>query len=96
MRGRAADDRRREDDIELAVERVALGLHLPRRIGWREVVVMALASSTGFTIALFFATGILSNGPVRSQLTVGALATAAGALLALGAGRLLRVGRFAS
>jgi len=75
---------------------VAAGLHLPRRIGWREVVVIALASSTGFTIALFFATGILSNGPVRSQLTMGALATAAGALIALGAGRLLRVGRFAS
>jgi len=75
---------------------VAAGLHLPRRIGWREIVVIALASSTGFTIALFFATGLLSNGPMLSQLTVGALATAAGALLALGAGRLLRVGRFAS
>jgi NhaA family Na+:H+ antiporter len=75
---------------------VAVGLHLPRRIGWREIVVIALASSTGFTIALFFATGLLSNGPMLSQLTVGALATSAGALLALGAGRLLRVGRFAS
>jgi Na+/H+ antiporter NhaA len=71
-------------------------LHLPRRVGWREIVVIALASSTGFTIALFFATGILSNGPVRSQLTTGALATAGGALIAFGAGRLLRVGRFAS
>jgi NhaA family Na+:H+ antiporter len=75
---------------------VAVGLHLPRRIGWREVVVIAVASSTGFTIALFFATGILSIGPMLSQLTVGALATSVGALLALGAGRLLRVGRFAS
>lgn len=74
---------------------VALGLHLPRRIGWRELVVIALASSTGFTVALFFATGILSIGPVLTQLTFGALATAAGALLAFGAAWLLRVGRFA-
>jgi hypothetical protein len=57
---------------------VAAGLHLPRRIGWRELVVIALASSTGSTFALFFATGILSIGPVLAQLTIGALATAAG------------------
>jgi NhaA family Na+:H+ antiporter len=75
---------------------VALGLHLPRRIGARELVVIALASSTGFTFALFFATGILSIGPVLAQLTIGALATAAGSLLAFGAARLLRVGRFAA
>jgi Na+:H+ antiporter, NhaA family len=74
---------------------VAFGLHLPRRIGARELVVIALASSTGFTFALFFATGILSIGPVLAQLTIGALATAAGSLLAFGAARLLRVGRFA-
>jgi NhaA family Na+:H+ antiporter len=75
---------------------VAAGLHLPRRIGAREIVVMALASSTGFTFALFFATGILSIGPVLTQLTIGALATAAGSLLAFGAARLLSVGRFAA
>jgi Na+:H+ antiporter, NhaA family len=75
---------------------VALGLHLPRGMRWRELVVIAMASTTGFTFALFFATGILSIGPVLSQITIGALATAAGSLLAFGAGRLLRVGRFAS
>jgi NhaA family Na+:H+ antiporter len=74
---------------------VAVGLHLPRRIGWRELAVVACASSTGFTFALFFATGILSIGPVLAQLTIGALATAAGAALAFGVARLLRVGRFA-
>jgi Na+:H+ antiporter, NhaA family len=74
----------------------ALGLHLPRRIGWREVVVMAIAASTGFTFALFFATGILSTGPVLAQLTIGALATSAGSLLAFGAAQLLHVGRYAA
>jgi hypothetical protein len=59
-------------------------------------VVMALAASTGFTFALFFATGILSTGPVLAQLTIGALATSAGSLLAFGAARLMRVGRYAA
>jgi len=70
------------------------GLHLPRHLGWRELVVVALASSSGFMIALFFATGVVAIGPVRAQVTIGALATGAGLLLALGAARLLRVGRF--
>jgi len=74
---------------------VAAGLHLPRRIGWRELAVVACASSTGFTFALFFATGILAIGPVLAQITIGALATAAGAAMAFGAAKLLRVGRYA-
>jgi len=74
---------------------VAAGLHLPRRTGWRELVVIAAASSTGFTFALFFATGILSIGPVLAQITIGALGTAVGSALAFGAARLLHVGRFA-
>jgi NhaA family Na+:H+ antiporter len=80
----------------LAAVGVALlaGLHLPRHLGWRELVVVALATSSGFTIALFFATGVVAIGPVRAQVTIGALATGAGLLLALGAARLLRVGRF--
>ena len=71
---------------------VLAGLHLPRRIGWRELVVIAFASSTGLTFALFFATGIVSIGPVLTQFTIGALATAAGVVLAFAAARLLRVG----
>ena len=74
---------------------VAGGWHLPRGLGWRQLVVAALASSSGFTFALFFATGILSTGPLLAQLTIGAVATAAGSLLAIGAARLFRVGRFA-
>lgn len=73
---------------------VAAGWRLPRRLAWRQLVVAALASSSGFTFALFFATGILSTGPMLAQLTVGALGTAAGSLLAIGAARLFHVGRF--
>jgi NhaA family Na+:H+ antiporter len=74
---------------------VAAGWHLPRGLGWRQLLVAALASSSGFTFALFFATGILSTGPLLAQLTIGAVGTAAGSLLAIGAARLFRVGRFA-
>jgi NhaA family Na+:H+ antiporter len=74
---------------------VLAGLHLPRRLGWRELVVVALASSSGFTIALFFATAVVAIGPLLAQITLGALATGVGALLALGAARLLHIGRFA-
>src|SRR5262245_11483431 len=73
---------------------VAAGWRLPRGLGWRQLVVAALASSSGFTFALFFATGVLSTGPLLAQLTMGALGTAAGSLLAIGAARLLGVGRF--
>jgi NhaA family Na+:H+ antiporter len=73
---------------------VAAGLHLPARVGWRQLVVAALATSSGFTFALFFASGLLGVGPVRAQITIGALATGIGAVVALAAARLLRVGRF--
>jgi len=74
---------------------VAAGWHLPRGLGWRQLLVAAMACSSGFTFALFFATGILSTGPLLAQLTIGALGTAAGSLLTIGAARLFRVGRFA-
>ena len=74
---------------------VRAGLHLPRHLGWRELVVVALATSSGFTIALFFATAVVAIGPLLAQVTIGALATGAGSLLALGAARWLHIGRFA-
>jgi len=73
---------------------MAAGWHLPRGLGWRQLVVAALAASSGLTFALFFAAGILSTGPLLAQLTIGAIGTAAGSLLAIGAARLLHVGRF--
>jgi NhaA family Na+:H+ antiporter len=72
---------------------LAAGLHLPRRMGWRELTVVALATSSGFTFALFAATSLLPVGAVLAQIKVGALSTAAGVLLTFGAARLLHVGR---
>lgn len=71
------------------------GLELSRRMTWKKVVVIALATSSGFTFALFFAATVLPVGPVLAQIKIGALLTVVGALAALGAARLLRVGRFA-
>ncbi len=74
---------------------ITLGLHLPTSIRWRELIVIALATTSGFTFALFAAASLLPLGGVLTQIKVGALATAGGALATLGVARLLRVGRFA-
>jgi NhaA family Na+:H+ antiporter len=73
----------------------ALGLRLPTSLRWRELVVIALATSSGFTFALFAASSLLPPGAVLTQIKLGALATVAGALATYAAARLLRVGRYA-
>jgi Na+:H+ antiporter, NhaA family len=75
---------------------VAAGLHLPRRIGWRELIVIAFATSSGFSIALFFAAGMIATGPVLAAAKIGVIASAGGALVALAAAAALKVGRFGS
>ncbi len=74
---------------------VAAGLPLPRHIGWRELIVMALAASPSLAVGLFFAAAVVPDGPLLIETKIGAISTAAGVLLALAAARLLRVGRFA-
>src|SRR5262249_33502940 len=60
--------------ILLAISIATLaGLHLPRHVGWRELVVIAFAVSSGFMMALFFATSVLAPGPVLAQSKVGVL-----------------------
>jgi len=71
------------------------GLHLPRRVGWREVVVIAFAASSGFAIGLFFATGVLATGPLLAQAKIGVLGSIAGTVVAFAAAKALKVGRFA-
>jgi Na+:H+ antiporter, NhaA family len=73
---------------------VAAGLHLPPRVGWRPLVVTALSTASGFTFALFFASGLLPIGPVRAQITIGAVATSVGVIITFAVARLLEVGRF--
>ena len=70
------------------------GLRLPTHLGWRELIVVSLAASAGFTFALFLATAIMPPGPLLGELKLGALSTAVGAVVALGVARILRVGRF--
>jgi NhaA family Na+:H+ antiporter len=76
---------------------VALGvrLHLPHRVGWRELTVTGLISAVGFSVGLFLCTALLPPGQLRSETSMGVLLSLAGGPLALGAARLLRVGRFA-
>lgn len=72
----------------------AAGLRLPVRLHWRELIVVSLAASGGFTFALFFAASVIPAGPLLNELKLGALSTAVSAVLAFAAARLLQVGRF--
>jgi NhaA family Na+:H+ antiporter len=74
----------------------AFGLHLPAGLRWRELIVLGFISSAGFTFALFFATASVGPGPTLSAIKMGALVSAAGVFVALGAARVLRTGRFAN
>jgi NhaA family Na+:H+ antiporter len=73
---------------------LALGFRLPAHLNWRELTVIALATSSGFTFALFAATSLLPPGAVLTQIKLGALSTIAGALVAYAAAWRLRIGRF--
>ena len=73
---------------------VAAGLHLPRRMDWADVIVVALATTSGFTFALFLASTALPIGAVADQVTLGALLTTAGALVTIYVAWMLCVGRF--
>lgn len=74
---------------------LAVGLHLPPRLGWRELVVVGLASAVAFSVGLFITTALLPAGQLRVETSMGVLLTLAAGPLALLAARLLRVGRFA-
>jgi len=73
---------------------VALGLKLPHRVGWRDLLVVGFLMSVGFSFALYVSTALLPPGQVRSEASMGVLmslvALPAAVLLAV----LLRVGRF--
>jgi NhaA family Na+:H+ antiporter len=73
---------------------VAAGLHLPNRVGWRELTVAGLTVAIGFSVGLFFCTALLPPGQLRAETSMGVLMTLAGAPLAFFSARLLRVGRF--
>jgi len=73
---------------------MVIGLHLPHRIGWRELFVGGLIVAMGFSVGLFFATALFPPGQLRSEASMGVLLSFAAAPLAIVAARLLGVGRF--
>jgi Na+:H+ antiporter, NhaA family len=73
---------------------LALGLHLPRRVAWRELIVVGFLSTIGFSMALFIAAAALGPGPVQSAVKMGALVSSIGGVLACTAAAVLRTGRF--
>ncbi len=74
---------------------LALGLRLPNRVGWRELIVAGFLAATGLSVGLFFSDAIFPPGQLRSELSMGVLMSLAAAPLALVAALVLRVGRFA-
>ena len=74
---------------------VATGFLSPFRGGWREVLVVGLIVSTGFSFALFVAASILPIGALLTQTKMGALSTVVGSALALIFAYVFRIGRFA-
>ena len=74
---------------------LALGFHLPHRVGWRELIVAGFLAAMGLSVGLFFSTAIFPPGQLRSELSMGVLLSLAGAPLAVAAALVLGVGRFA-
>jgi NhaA family Na+:H+ antiporter len=74
----------------------ALGLHLPRNIGRRDLITLGFISASGFTMTLFFATATLGPGQMLAELKMGAIASAGGCLFAFAAARLLKRGHTGS
>jgi NhaA family Na+:H+ antiporter len=81
--------------ISVGIARAA-GLHLPPRVGWRELVVAGFLAAIGFTVGLFFCAALIPPGQLRSELSMGVILSLAGAPLAIAAAKLLRTGRFAA
>ena len=74
---------------------VAAGLHLPRRLGARELIVVGFIAAIGFSVGLFFCAALFPPGQLRAEISMGVLLSLAAAPLALISARVLRVGRFA-
>ena len=74
----------------------AAGLRVPRGMTWPHLIVIALAASSGFTMALFFATGLLPPGDILQQVKYGALLTVVALPLTFLVAWRLGIGRFAA
>ena len=72
---------------------VAVGLHQPAGVTWRDLTVIGMVAAIGFTVALFFATAAFPAGELLDQTKMGALLSFSAALVAGATALLLRVGR---
>jgi NhaA family Na+:H+ antiporter len=69
------------------------GLRLPARVTWRDITVVGIIAGIGFTVALFFATAAFPYGRLLDETKIGALLSFGAFFIALGAARVLNVGR---
>ena len=72
---------------------VALGLHRPTGVTWRDLLVISIIAAIGFTVSLFFATAAFPPGELLDQTKMGALLSFSAALVALVVARVIGVGR---
>lgn len=68
-----------------------LGLRLPVRIRWKDIVVIGCAASIGFTVALFVSTVAFGPGENLDAVKMGSLFSFSGILLTIVVAKLLRV-----
>ncbi len=73
---------------------VALGMHLPFKVAWRELFVIGMIAAIGFSIGLFMSNEFIAPGEVRAETSLGVLLTLVAAPVALLLARALRVGRY--
>jgi NhaA family Na+:H+ antiporter len=59
------------------------GASLPRGVGTKQLVVIGVVASIGFTVSLFFATAAFPNGPALAETKMGALLSFVAAPLAI-------------
>jgi len=62
---------------------IGAGLHLPRGMHRRDLVTIALAAAPAFSFGLFFAASVFPDGPLLTQVKIGAMGSIGGSLLAL-------------
>lgn len=74
----------------------AAGLHLPKTVTMRDVIVIGIVAGIGFTVALFFATAAFPYGRLLDETKMGALLSFGAFFLAFAAARVLNVGRYAN
>jgi NhaA family Na+:H+ antiporter len=68
-----------------------LGAHLPPGVGMRQLLIVGVVASIGFTVSLFFATAAFPTGQELAETKMGALLSFAAAPLAIVLAKVLRL-----